>query len=491
MRNLIAAVTISALVTGCATNLVPMKIADNGVPIAGDPYSLFIDQFDIKIAYKLASCEGVPEIEVSVDAENKRIEDPDHLYYLNTSDLSSAFKTSDVAIKYHPNRMVASLNATAEDKTVEVVSGIVKAVVGVAKMAVAGGAAVQSVAASKTYANCNADTAVSLRAYDAKKEDVKNATDALDQKQAKFSILESRVEALSPAIDRKLTAEFSNAYLAYQMAAKRLENEKDKLKKLEKALTLVKSVTWPTKGSEFDGSYGLSGSEFKQEVEAKWFRGGIFDSQRIDTMRASLVVAFKIVPRQAGGSTSSTTLDIKQLSMGLPYRSPMPGYLKIIQPTLFDPKGTSLPASTLYEKEFSILQLGRIHLKSCRSKALTSGGCSIAFNTDGQLIEAGSKTTKTFGQSVSSVASETVTQLSEFKTLKDTQRAKAKEDELKLLELDNKITAARAAQTEKPPTEVALLNDQIALFDAERKLIEARQNLDKAKALLPVLSTNP
>lgn len=491
-HSFVSLTALALMLSGCATDVTVSRLPDTGA-VVGDPYDLYYDWFDISVSYQLVGCEKDLDISISVEAESARSPDPANQYVIDTTSLSSPLKTGEATIKYHPSGMVASINATAEDKTAEIASSVLKAVIGVAKLTGGPGnsANAENIDGPPTYAACNEKAKKALIAYADQKAKLATAMAAQDDASSKFDIWKAKVDAMGAAVDPEVATQFRLAYIALQKATETLAAEKAKLKKLAEPLTYTVNKRWPEDGSDFEDSIKIDKSAYQKHFIEEWGSSPVnFTDIKKSIEKLTLLLSIETI--NPGQKVPKIQIEPEDLKKGIPYRSAQPGKLVVRQQILPESEGGMAdnpdPGKTTYEtlleKKYSILQLGRIYLKSCRSPALTSSGCSLAFNEAGQLTESGSKTTKTAGQSIAGISSDTVDQLAAYKEYRAGAEARDLEAESKLLELQVKIKAAKAALEDVPKNQTQILNDQIAQLEAERKLIEAQQSLDKARSSL-------
>ncbi|GEM_PF-5902887 len=477
---------ISLALAGCATNLTLTK----AVPLESDgtyaiqnglPYDLYFDQFHGAVVYQLTDCHTL-DLKVSAAVEEKkRFPDPEQRYYVDPNSLSSFAKTSEVNIEYHPSGMVKSINATAEDKSVEIIAGGLQAALGIAKMVAAPGAGDGSERANL----CNENTAKALEAYNRQKGTV--ASRLTDHKTAseQFDRIKAKADKLAPYIDPDTARKYREAYDLLVLRTESLEAAQTKLKKLAEPISHKVRFALPENGSTFSGTISQFNSARFAAMMQRWVKPGQVPNPGL---AERLTVTYAVSPVQ-GPTPKHPTLTNTDLTRGIPYRSARPGTLKIVQPKSVSTASdgtTKTEEKVLLSKQYPLLQLGRIGQLSCRSRALTSMGCSLAFDENGQLTKGGSKTTSTAGQGLAKVASDGVSQVAGFKAEldgRDQAALKARADEL---ELRAKIAGLEDQLAgEQTPTQAFL--EEKALLEAELGVIEARQKLEAAKSDSPLV----
>lgn len=127
-RVLRAGVLLAAVgVAGCSVKMQAVRVVDpeKEIPRQGAPYNLTFTQYDIVVTRSVLGCttkengKEEPQLSVLVEAAATRKEtrDPKRDYVIDFAELRSFFKTSDVAIEYHANGALKSVNATVTDQT--------------------------------------------------------------------------------------------------------------------------------------------------------------------------------------------------------------------------------------------------------------------------------------------------------------------------------------------------------------------------------------
>ena len=110
MTTRLAALLSLCCVTGCT------ELSVRRLPTPSDPpvpalaveqrglgYSLPFVQFEITVTRQLKSCDkGGPDVSVDVAAVPSSLPDPAHSYVIDPGSLSNWFKTSEIAVTFHP-----------------------------------------------------------------------------------------------------------------------------------------------------------------------------------------------------------------------------------------------------------------------------------------------------------------------------------------------------------------------------------------------------
>lgn len=467
-----AAAICAVMLGGCTTRLSVAPLSADGIPV-GAPFPLYFDQFRTAVNYQLAKCDNDLVIATSVEVEERiRSADPNHSYVVDPNSLAAFAKTAEATVKYFPNGMPSSINAKADDRTAEIVGSLVKSAAGIAKL-VAGGAG--TTAAVK----CTPEATTALKAVDdlttavkARTADVQKAQDAFDRRKA-------QVDAAGAAVPAALLKQFTTDYVALQGAVQGLIDAKKGLETKKKALSVSVPLVWPPSGTKMSEEIAPTFDQLAPLLD-KWIVGGSSAVSINPADLARMAVGLEVQAEQPDSlyvkKGGSATLAAADLAKGIPYRNPQWGLFRV---KTKDENGRWEVAE---EKRYEFLQLGRVFVLPCVSRPLTSISCSLGFNENGRISEAGATNSKAPGEAAAGILSTLITEGSGLKASLDGRALKAKQDELAMLEIDAKITAARKAQITAPPTQKQQWEDEIAMLDAEKRLIEAGRALEEARA---------
>jgi hypothetical protein len=468
----VAAILSSFVLGGCTTRLSVAPLTGSATPV-GAPFPLYFDQFRVSINYQLAKCDSDLIFKTSVEVvERIRSADPEHSYVIDPNSLAAFNKTAEATIKYFPNGMPSSINAKADDRTAEIAGSLIKSAAGIAKL-VAGGGGMTAVVA------CTTEADAAIKELDRLTQLVKTRTAVVKSAQEIFDKRKAQIDAAGAAIPSALRKQFTQDYMALQGALQGLADSKKALDAAKKALSISVALNWPRNGVLMSEEI-VPTSDQLAPLFNKWLKGGAASVSINPADLAGLAVKLEIEAEQpnspyvqAGGSR---TLPATDLAKGIPYRNPYWGLMRVRT------KNETGAWEVSEEKRYEFLQLGRVFVLPCVSKPLTSISCSLAFNENGRVSEAGTTNSKAPGEVAAGLLSTAVTEVAGVKTALDGRALKDKQAELALLEIDGKIAAARKAQVTAPPTQKQQWEDEIAMLDTERRLIEGRRALDEAKS---------
>lgn len=464
-RTLAALLTIAC--TACSTSLKVQRVDQaNPESRVGAPYSLLFTRFEMEITRQVAGCGKDMKALIKVDVKSvSGAPDPSQMFVVDTTSLSSPFKTGEVKLEYFPSKSVSTLNATAEDHTVKVVTEVVSSVVKIATIAAAAG----GVAAPQEA--CSSSTIAARKQAKEKTSEVSVATKAVESRTAELEIITKKISSMGTNVDEITRRQFSKAYDALLFASNDQDKKKDTLKKAIDAITFIETVRWPNDG---DTSNGVSA--IPRSVLSRW--------GSVDTNPNSLKafsVYFDLEKIDVIGRDLSKP-DVVDPQLGIPYRQPVTGRLSICASDVCSPN--NIPIA---EKVTDILQMGYIYYFPCQSRVFSSVECTFSMTDAGQVKSMGASQKVASAEAVSGLIKDATTQYGTLREardqapLKDLQQRtalnKAQADyDASVLALqpspikgDADATALLAANTTYLNAQLANLNAQAALADAQAK----------------------
>lgn len=253
LKMAVVVVLNATLLTGCTSLHVHRHNSDDAdAPRAGYAYMLDYTQFDVALTRTLIECsdEKGAKIKVEATVSPSQVPDGDHVYVIDPASMISAFKTSDISIDYKDGRLIG-FNATAEDKTAEVVKSLAMTAGRVAALALDVSLPTAATRAFAPVLRCNADAKGRLQAVEANGKLLKGATTEVETANAELTVLLAQLAAKpSVALQRKIAAK--------QSAIKTAQGKVDELTKKVKAdtdwLTSTTSFVWPETSKEFESA---------------------------------------------------------------------------------------------------------------------------------------------------------------------------------------------------------------------------------------------
>ena len=458
--------SILLLCTACTTSLKVQRV-DPAKPETrvGAPYPLLFTRHEIEITRQVAGCG--PELKALVKAEIKGVEgtpDPKQLFVLDTNSLASPVKTSEVKLEYLPNGAVSTLNATAEDRSAQVISNVVATVVKVVSIAAAAGAA-----PGAPVEACSPAVLKARKAVTEQMPIVEAAINLVDSRTEEVKTLNNKIASMGGNVDEKTKAALGKAYDALVAAVDDLTDKKDALAKALKIITYVETIRWPDNGDMANGE-----SQLIPAVLSRW---GAVDTNL--NARKKFAVFFNL----SGIGVISRDLDKEDVvdpKLGVPYRQPVLGRFTVCSG---GPCGAdNLPIA---EKVGDVLQLGYVYYLPCESRPFTSISCSFAMTDTGQLKSMGTAQKAASAEGLSGAAKDTVTQLGSLQETLSSAKTKKLEAQTAALKAETDYAAAAAALQPDPSKsdkdETAALKASTDLLNAKRAQLEAEAALSEAQ----------
>lgn len=468
MQRVVLLVMLVVVTASCTTTSLKVTRVDPQhvkETMVGVPYPLMFTRYQIEVTRQVAGCG--PELAALVKAEIKITEaapDPNQQFVLDPNSLASAMKTSEVKLEYQSNGAVATLNATAEDKTGAVVSNIVSSLFKVATIfAAAGGAPGATVeACSKEVLDARAVIAKQRPLVDA-------ATKVVDALRTDLNGLLAKVAAASGNADEGTKKALAAKYDALTLANEDLKEKSAPLEKALKVVTYVETLIWPTDGDTFSAEFPLAPAVFK-----RW--GAVDDNQN---SRAKFTVFLDIAPVGLNGRNNLDDLQTVDPDLGVPYRLPMTGRLTVCVGSKCDANNTAIA-----EKVGEVLQLGNVFYLPCESRPFTSIGCTFAMTEGGQLKSMGTTQKAAAAEGASTVLKDVTTQAAAFQETLSTAGSKKLQAKTAALKAEAEYAAAAAAlqpdPTKPDKDQTAVLKAQTDLLNAQRAQLEAQFALTEA-----------
>jgi hypothetical protein len=457
---------LAALSAGCTTSLTVKRFSENDPATAvGAPFPLMFTQYEVAVVRQVVSCG--PRLKLKVTAEikgNKAAPDPNQLFVLDTSSLSSPLKTSEVKTTYHPTGAVATLNAVAEDKSAAVVANVAQTLAKIVSIAALAGAA-PGVAPEV----CEAPTIAALAKSVELKKKVQVSGDLLDSLQSQLEDLMKKVNVTGGHPDAATKKAVSAAYDALAAASKDHGDLTEALEKAMKAITFKEIVRWPTNGDAAGGAVRMPLAVLKNWAKV--------DDQDSDNAAISLSLA------SAGGAARSDLAVPQKIdpALGIPYRAPALGTVRVCAGMSCTVANESLTDST-----GAVQQLGYVYYLPCTSRAFTSVGCTLEFAEGGELKSAGSIQKAAAAEGLSGAVKEVVTQVGAAKEARSTADLKKLEAKAAALKAETDYQTALRASKPDPnaatQAEIDAQNLQADLATAKKKKIDADLALLEAES---------
>lgn len=471
----------------------------------GLPYPLPFTQYKLQLTRQVIGCG--PNIKLAASAkieETRNAPDPLHRYVIDPNSLASIVKTSEIKAEYHPNGLVKSLNATAEDKTAEVIANVGSIGVKIASLAAGVGAAGDTLPEA-----CSEEVVGALAKVAEQKPKLEAATKLVETRTAALKTSKDKIVTLGAAVNEKSKDDLSQAHDLLAEAVDAQKRETRVMAKLMEPLSQTEIVQWPG-----DGDTGRGVFHFDPAVIARWKNPkAVGDDDpavqaAIQTEIAKLDIYAQVVPLVASGRSLQTESPLRPAppqqdgkpvrnpgaafrtvadtvvpKLGIPFRQPDHGWLRLCSSNHCDSGGEALA-----DQRGSILQLGYVYYLPCESRPFSSISCSFELTEDGWLKSMGTaqKQAALVG-ATDSVESLLDSATSIRSTLKGAATA-ALEAETKALKAEADYRAAVKALDDDPnaatTAERAGLQANVELARARKALLEAEAELEDARKAL-------
>jgi len=445
----------------------------------GIPYPLGFTQYKIELTRRVIACGNEMKVAAAAKIEETRnAPDPQRRYVIDPNSLGSMVKTSDVKLEYHPNGLVGALNASAVDKTGDIIANVGTTAVKIASLAAAAGGPAGA---------CKPEVVQALADVEAQQAKVATANDVLERSLARMKRAREKVEALGAATDESAKAEASKAYDELIVSTSRQKAETEKLDALLAKITYKQVVRWPENGDVGRGVYRMD-----PDVLANWALN--LSGDPLNPARAQLDIFIQLEtvssdgrplplvrPGDSAAPPTGSGIDEKiDPALGIPFRQPGYGELKICNINFCDRGG-----EVLATQAGSALQLGQIYYLPCRSRPFTSVECKFELTEDGWLKSMGTSNKEAALAGATNAAKSLFESAGTIQSTLSGAGVAALEAKTKALKAQADYQAAVSSLAANPNAaslaEVAALNANIEVARARKNLIEAEAELVRAQ----------
>lgn len=507
IRSPVLCMGLSVMLVACSTSLkvVPFKELRPETAV-GIPFPLMFTRYDLEIKRQVIAC--TPQLTVKVTAElkgSKSAPDPNQMFTLQPNSLSAALKTSAVKTTYHATGSPATLNASAEDKTGVVVANAVGAAAKVVAIGVSSGPFLTD-GGKKEEIVCSARVVAALSSGAALKPAVAAAGALVEKLTSDLADVMKRVAMTGNNPDQATKRELATTSKSLADATREAAAKTEELAKALKVLTFLKNETWP-----LDGDTGSGTLPMPPEVFNQWVMGKETDkkdskilylpaetvesvlnlpgiqlrnaetaqpvaSVRFDEL-AKLSVALTLKTSGGAGRQSLAIPQKVEPELGVPYRAPAPGRLRVCAGVTCDDNDAALVQS-----DGQVQQLGYVYYLPCTSKPFSSITCTLEFAETGELKSAGTENKAAMAEGITAAAKDVLTQAAAAKEAKfaaGNKALEAKNAALKL-QVDNaKLEASLSPNASQ--AEIDALKLETELANARKAVIDAREALEEAE----------
>lgn len=475
-KNVLFAATALASLAGCTTHL-ESSLASSAEPKsrAGIAYFLPVTRINAKVTWTVTECskDTGPVLAEEVVATTSSEPDPAALYVIDYASLNAFTKTSAVKVDFFDSGAIKSINASAEDKTGEIIGHAVSTVSKIV-LAAAGAPGGPAVASTK----CRASVIDALGKVDSLSGDVDIATRDLANAQATLEALTAR---LAQAKAGKSAAAASALLTQIDVVARKQEA----LQKVQDLLApVMKTLTFSTTAS-FSANDPNAASSAIEVPEKKW-RAWLPEltedeltsliEQKTKEERVFLELASVAgwdFASKAGDSFASAA---KEREAGIRYRVAMPASLISCKGYPCTPKNKDDPAGKPFGEAMALRVLNRAttFYLPFASKGFSDGALEAKFTESGTLIYAGYDQKKAPGEvlasAVDSAAGDVGGAIKGIRANRTSDLQQIK-DETALINAQQELELAQKTRAKSKDSDLA---DQTTAVDAQTKLIQSQ-----------------
>jgi regulator of replication initiation timing len=500
--KLISTATMLVFTTGC-TSLKVVEFDGSPESRRGIAYFLPFTQFDTTVTWAASCDKSTKELSITpkVEAVQKTGPDPLGLYVIDYRSLSAFSKTSGVKVDIYDSGSIKSINASADDRTAELLSATLIAV----------GKVVKAVAVSgDDKVTCSADLIAALGTVETQKNSFEQKTGELKKATDALTALSARLTREGDSVTDTMRQQSSRQIGEVVALQLELDSLKADLTEALKAVTYVEKTVFPASSAESSSKSGLI---IPNRVLKKWVTENLGETEdqlstRMQGLSKSQSIWSEISTRPAfDGITSSSKGGADD---GIRYRIAVPGELKFCLVTSCKSSEVAEPPNAKsgepdigvpvvdtpeLVKSFPVrvLQRGTTFFLPFSSEAFTNGSLTATFSEGGIMTSAGYEQKRSQGEALASVAAtlsvqiEAIVENSRSREKTDLDRlrervdlAKAQKDladaEAALVQADpdpiKDQIAALTSDTALKLAELANRNAEIALIAARSKLAE-------------------
>ncbi|WP_412558027.1 hypothetical protein [Thalassospira sp. MIT1370] len=504
-----------ATITGC-TELKSGLVSNDGNEAlqGGVLYSLPMVQYALETSFRITGCPDpsiadipleagnillAPDFEIKQTAKENITPDPDKLYILNYEDMSGPTKTSTLKVDLHENGTLKSINAGVTDRTTEVAKSAIKTGFKIVQLA-SGFSGVMPLDKTKStdvggvICTPYAEQLMIKRSSTSSKQQTETAT--LLVKTQALEKARAVVEASAKPSDQAVQA-LETALKDSLAAEKALAGTQKLLAKIDAALTIKVSDTWPKQGTETstrtrmpappiskllrDGSFTLANDGLKAQVTTT-------SLAELPEQLAVLTEISKVTSTgPTAGNCSDGSWDCSSDRQGVYYRVPAKAYLRsCMTSSALSTTCLSIPEEGLLLNEFlDVPQLGVLAVLPLKNGVGQDNVLAATFSDKG-MLETFSYDEKTASlEKIAGVLDDAVDNALAFKELRRTAELEDLKLEKQEVEARNALQAAIAEGQPDPTGEsTAQINSETELLNALLERIKAQKALEEAQAAL-------
>lgn len=454
----ISAILIFSTLTAC-TSLEVNKFGSATDQRRGIAYFLPFTQFETKMTWS-ASCEKDSEgkqvlsITPKVDATPKTGPDPDGLYVIDYRSLSAFTKTSSVKVDYYDSGAIKSINASADDRTEEILTGTLTAIGKVAKTFLIAG---------NDKPHCSDGLLAALKAAGTKKAEIESQTATLKLATDALNALNARLTREGASVTDIMRGQHSKAIGEVVALQLELDALKADMEELQKPISHSITKMFPVKSNAWETAEGY---KIPNAILVKWLPAS--EATKADALGNAHSLWLDLATATEFSKTNAGDGGVP--GDGIRYRVAVPGELKICEGNSCRPPkpttgnnatngttptvGTQVrdPGKLVKAFPVKVLQQDTTFFLPFSSEIFTNGALSATFSEAGVMTSAGYEQKRAQGEALATVAN----------TLAD------------------QVTAIADAARADDQTELQKLEDQVKVAKAKKELADAQEALVEA-----------
>jgi hypothetical protein len=485
-------------------------------------YPLQFTQYSIKLTRGIANCESLvkdgdpdkvtdlyhdvkPFIKAEISSD--LVDDGDNFYVINSDSLNGLTNVTNLEVTWSEGKLT-SINASADDRTGEIISSVASGVGKIAVASMTGGILAVANGDATTVA-CTPEANAALQNVNRQQGAIKNASTNIERLSKLAVELELDLKKIGKDSSLKCsdTSNKDKTQCKLEATLTSLKTQQAVLKEATSSLKISyakvsyeKTITWP-EDSKTDTSDSLIASDIylkrwittatKAHPDKANISPSQLDKAKFKDEYEAILMLKKI------GSYGKTDLTVEQdfgdANDGIRYRVPANGYLIVCKypkdKDKCDRNSKKLAVASLIGP---VMQLGSIFSVPFESKAFTNSTFSLSFDESGRLTKAVIAQPEAAGENMALALEKVAQSYADIETAKNAKReAEKPKTELELLQ---EAIALEKAQKEYLDAQNALSPSKTPLIELQEKtaLAKAQKDyLDAQNALLPVIDEQP
>jgi hypothetical protein len=339
-------------------------------------------QFEITATWQIEDCPVAgkndlkePLVALSLEAKPRAIDDGDFAFAINPEALQSLSNVTTFEAKFHENsNMLASINASVEDRTGQIIGGLVKTGGSLLRLTALGRP--EGSSDEKPILHCSKEVEGSLKKARTKKAELALAASELRAATQSLASQTAEAASLGFSVSEKVKEELSSARARLSKAQAGVTIATRSFQAAIKPISYKTKRYWPKQSSEF-----AVGPIVPPETRLRsWLESGTKGPNIIPLyLQIEAATTFGINPTE---KAQPIKVDERGLIEGIPYRQPAAG--RLVACTANPCKSSDLE-NVVASFDVSIAQLGVVHTIPFTSRTFGNNNFAVEFAEDGRL----------------------------------------------------------------------------------------------------------